>query len=309
MIHASHADDPIRRKIEALGTQLSLPTVCKALGVLEGEHASSRRGGGDEPMDVRAYERGDEARLIDWRTSARQGRPMVVNRERRATSRVWLLLDVGRQMTGVCPSGEKAWQVAANGLRMFAALSLRRADDVSLVFGDAGSITRVPFNGGFAQFERTLDKALERNWGRARNIDALLDYARRIKEHGSLIVLATDEMALSERHMATLRRIARTHPLVLINVGLLNPLSDAASPAALDGLSRRRVPAFLRTPRSAEEVATHRGYTAAALERELTSIGSRMIRADSSEGMFTAFVRMVSRAVAGTSFVPRVGRT
>lgn len=310
MIRSSHADDPIRRKIEALGTQLSLPTVRKALGVLEGEHASSRRGGGDEPMDVRAYERGDEARLIDWRTSARQGRPMVVNRERRATSRVWLLLDVGRQMTGVCPSGERAWQVAANGLRMFAALSLRRADDVSLVFGDAGSITRVPFNGGFAQFERTLDKALERDWGHARNIDALLDYARRIKEHGSLIVLATDEMALSERHMATLRRIARTHPLVLIDVGLLNPLSPSgAAPAAFDGLSRRRVPAFLRSPRAAQEVATHRGYTAAALERELTNIGSRMIRADSSEGMFVAFVRMVSRAVAGTSFTPRVGRS
>ncbi len=63
-------------------------------------------------------------------------------------------------MTGVCPSGERAWQVAANALRMFAALSLRRSDDISLVFGDESSITRVPFNGGFAQFERTLDKAL-----------------------------------------------------------------------------------------------------------------------------------------------------
>ena len=61
------------------------------------------------------------------------------------TSRVWLLLDVGREMTGSCPSGEPAYEVAANALRMFAALSLRRSDDVSLVFGDAASITRVPF--------------------------------------------------------------------------------------------------------------------------------------------------------------------
>ena len=89
---------------------------------------------------------------------------MVVERERLSTSRVWLLMDVGLEMTGVCPSGERAWQVAANALRMFAALSLRRSDDISLVFGDESSITRVPFNGGFAQFERTMDKALDRDW-------------------------------------------------------------------------------------------------------------------------------------------------
>ena len=51
--HSSSSDDRIRRKIEALGNSLSLPTVRKALGVLEGEHASNRRGGNDDPMDIR----------------------------------------------------------------------------------------------------------------------------------------------------------------------------------------------------------------------------------------------------------------
>ena len=109
-------------------------------------------------------------------------------------------------------------------LRMFAALSMRRADDISLVFGDESSITRIPFNGGFAQFERTLDTALRRNWNHGRNIDALLEYARRIKDHEALIVLATDEHAMAERHIIQFRRIARTHPVVLIDVATLNPI-------------------------------------------------------------------------------------
>ena len=33
--------------------------------------------------------------------------------------------------------------------------------EVSLVFGDSSNITRVPFHGGLAQFEHTLDKALD----------------------------------------------------------------------------------------------------------------------------------------------------
>lgn len=202
MIDQIRSDDPIRRKIETLGATLSLPTVRKALGILEGAHASNKRFGADDVVDIHAYEPGDEAKRIDWKTSARAGRPMVVQRERPSTSKAWLLLDVGQEMTAACPSSEQAYQVAANALCMFAALSLRRGDEVSMVFGDSASITRVPFNGGLAQFERTLDTALQREWTRPRNIDALLEYARRIRDKEALVVIATEEHALEERHLS-----------------------------------------------------------------------------------------------------------
>ena len=114
MIDAIRSEDPIRSKIEALGTTLSLPTVRKALGILEGAHASDKRFGADDVMDIRIYEPGDEAKRIDWKTSARVGRPMVVQRERPSTSRAWLLLDVGQEMTGTCVSGEQVHQVDAD---------------------------------------------------------------------------------------------------------------------------------------------------------------------------------------------------
>ncbi|KAE8127189.1 MULTISPECIES: DUF58 domain-containing protein [Bifidobacterium] len=286
-----------RRRIEALAGSLTLPTVRRALGVVEGEHTSHRRFGSDDVMDIRSYTIEDEARLIDWKTSARAGQPMVVQRERLVTSRAWLLLDVGREMCGACPSGETAYQVAANALCMFAGLSLKRSDDVSLVFADAASITRVPFHGGFAQFERTLDAALERDWRQPRNIDALLSYARRIRDREALIVLATDEHALRERHLRTIRSIARTHPVVLIDVATLNPLDAEASDRVIDGVSRRRVPAFLRDVQGAQEVTTHRDFLAAALEHELAVCGSTLIRAGSSEAMFARFVSMISFAL------------
>ena len=73
MIDAIRSEDPIRSKIEALGTTLSLPTVRKALGILEGAHASDKRFGADDVMDIRIYEPGDEAKRIDWKTSAHGG--------------------------------------------------------------------------------------------------------------------------------------------------------------------------------------------------------------------------------------------
>ena len=181
---------------------------------------------------------------------------------------------------------------------MFAALSLRRGDEVSIVFGDAASITRVPFNGGLAQFEQTLDNALQRDWSKPRNIDALLEYARRIRDRDALVILATDEHALEERHMESIRRIARTHPMVLIDVATINPFDDTHAHTVFDAGSDRRVPAFLRTGKTAQEVRTHREYLSASVRHELNRCGSTVIRADSSERMFREFVRMVSVSLA-----------
>lgn len=301
MTRTPRSSDSILKKIESLGTSLSLPTVRKALGLLEGAHASGRRPGSDDVLDIRPYADGDESRLIDWKTSARMGQPMLVQRERLATSRVWLMLDVGKEMLGSCEGGEPAYEVAANALRMFAMLSLRRSDDVSLVFGDCESITRVPFHGGFPDFERTLDAALDRRWSGPRNMEALLQYACGLGNRETMVVLASDEHAIQERHLTAVRSIARTHPLVLINVATINPFKRQEFKAVYEGSSKRRVPAFFIDANAEQEVSTHREYAAAALDRELVRDGATVIRADSSDGMFRQFVRLVSASMAGSA--------
>ncbi|RBP99945.1 DUF58 domain-containing protein [Bifidobacterium xylocopae] len=293
--------DPIRRRIEALSTQLSLPTVRRAMGILEGEHPSGERGTGYDYLSVRPYEPGDESRLIDWRSSARMGRPMVTERERLTTSRVWLLMDAGIEMGATTPSGESAAAVAANALRMFAALSLRRSDEVSVVLADSSSIRRTPSRGGFAQFERTLDQALEGALTTGRNLDALLDYAMRLRDSRTLLVLATDESAIGERQMTVISKLARTHPLTVVTVAGLNPFSpDSTFGPVVDGRSGRQVPAFLCGRREAQDVETHRRYQAQALKRDLARSGSTLIRSGSSQGMFTQFVRLLSTTLTAS---------
>ena len=291
---------PIRRKIENLGTRLSLPTVRRALGILEGEHPSSRRGVGGDAMGIRLYQQGDEARMIDWQASARMGHPMVVNTETRATSRVWLLLNAGREMTGSCPDGERAADVAANALLMFAALSVRRSDDISLVLADARSIARTPFNGDLAKFETLLDSSLRRTWNTPGDVGAMLDYARHINDPGALLVIALDDTSLGGDTLRAVRSLAQRHPLVVIAVGTVNPFSPPAQ-----GLERivaaetgRQVPAFLRGGWAWRETAAHREFVAARLRHELTRLGSTSLHASGSEEMLRAFVALVSATMA-----------
>ena len=98
--------------------------------------------------------------------------------------------------------------------------------------------------------------------------------------------------------MESIRRIARTHPMVLIDVATINPFDDAQARTVFNASSNRRVPAFLRTGKTAQEVRTHREYLSASVRHELNRCGSTVIRADSSERMFREFVRMVSVSLA-----------
>lgn len=292
--------DPIRRKIETLSKSLSLPTVRKAMGILEGEHPSSARFGNDGIMDIRPYDMSDEARHIDWKISARSGRPMVVQRERLSSSRVYLLCDVGTQMKASCTSGEYAYQVAANALCMFAALSLRRSDDITLMLVDAQQATHVPFHGSFAQFEHTLDREMHRRIGTApRDIDALLDCARHICDRNALIVIVSQEHAFEERHIAQIRQLTQQHPLLVVDVAVINPFTVTpvkSQPNAriVDENNHRYVPAFLRSQQSAQEIETHRAYNRTALEHVLSHSGAQLLYAASSQAMFEQFVQRIS---------------
>ncbi|MGB6451891.1 MAG: DUF58 domain-containing protein, partial [Steroidobacteraceae bacterium] len=59
-----------------------------------GPHASSHRGRGLEFQEVRQYVPGDDPRSIDWRVTARRGRPHTkLFREERERP-VWLLADL-----------------------------------------------------------------------------------------------------------------------------------------------------------------------------------------------------------------------
>ena len=73
---------------------LSLHAHRPALAQLLGSHRSAQRGRGLEFEEVRPYAPGDDARNIDWRVTARRGRPHTkLFREERERP-VWLLADL-----------------------------------------------------------------------------------------------------------------------------------------------------------------------------------------------------------------------
>lgn len=290
--------DPIRKRIESFGSRLTLPITRAALGALEGEHSSIQRGHGYDYLDLRAYQPDDEAQLIDWKASARSGKPIVVNKQRDVTSTVWLLLDTSSQMMGAARGEERLLDVAANALRMFALLSLKRSDDISLVFGDSRAITRLPFSGGYAKFDHLLDENLADLNPSPRNLTSLLEYASRIRGKNSLVVIASDDTAMGSEHEELIKIISQNHPLVFISATPLNPFEP--HPLTIqDGFTGKLMPAFLSTQRAAQSVNTRREFLATAFEKLLSRSSDTLLRAGSSEEMLNNFTHLISTRLRG----------
>lgn len=301
--------DEIRERIAAFGRRLSLPTVKRALGLLEGEHPSGRRGDGYEFLDERYYEPTDDARRIDWKATARRGRPIVIDREKQVTGKVWMLVDGGVEMTGMAAGGEPIMRVAFNAMRMFAMLSLRRGDDVCTAAANQGGVVRIPATSDLVEFDRTLPLLASRIGDAPRDLNALMSFSRHVSDRRCLMVIVSDALGWSRMPLQTLRFLRRTHPLMAVCVETVNPFSTRQTPAGVfDARTKRRLPSYLRTAEDARELDAHRAFLDANLARELRRLGVTYMRAGSSEEMFDRFVAALSRAMGGADASRGVGR-
>jgi len=69
-------------RIERLRAALSLPTLRRATGLLDGRHKSVFVGRGQDFDDMSFYRPGDDISDIDWKSSARLGQPVIKRYQR-----------------------------------------------------------------------------------------------------------------------------------------------------------------------------------------------------------------------------------
>jgi uncharacterized protein (DUF58 family) len=77
---------------------LTVRAGASTLGSLHGGHQSAHRGRGLEFQEVRLYAAGDDARNIDWRVTARRGRPHTKLFREERDRPVWLFADLDPAM-------------------------------------------------------------------------------------------------------------------------------------------------------------------------------------------------------------------
>jgi uncharacterized protein (DUF58 family) len=127
---------------------------------LAGSYDSALKGAGIEFEETRPYQPGDDARIIDWRVTARTGEPFVRRFRQERALAVHLLVDVSASMVGPRPE-RSVRDVAVEVAALIALLAAHAGDCIGLTLFSDRIEREVPPAGGMQHALRILRDLLE----------------------------------------------------------------------------------------------------------------------------------------------------
>ena len=286
---------PVRsREIHALSTRIQLPVMRKLLSIMDGQHSALRQGRGWEFMDLAPYQPGDDVREIDWAATARTGSPVIKRHEATANLQVMLVVDTGREMGALAPSGETKEEVA-----LAAWLSVARGDQIGLVAGDAERVRFMPARSGNAHAE-TIMRRIEEDITLSSphsDVPKLLARARTVTRRRSLIVIVTDATQPEPTRLSDdlIKSLSVRHQVILVSVEDIDPTSLEEGTNVVD-VTEGPLPDFLlRDSQLAGEAANLVAMRRHAVAQMLDKRGVIRVDVGSSQDVPRALMRALER--------------
>lgn len=231
----------------------------KVRSVLDGEYGSVHKGRSMDFDDLREYVPGDDIKDLDWKATARHGRPLIKRYIATRQHAVLLVVDTGCTMAALSDAQSTKRDVAVMAAGVFAQLANRHGDLTGLVAGpvsrsnvrvrNAERIMHVPFGSNELHIERMLrviHDAIDAE-GEMPRLDVLLDYVARNVRRRTVLVIVTDDIDLTERHRALLRRLDAQHEILFCTVGDVTMTDPSLRDRGLRVIgSGGHVPAYFR---------------------------------------------------------------
>lgn len=200
--------------------RLDLAPRGRVLATRSGGHLSRFRGRGMEFDESRVYQPGDDPRNMDWRVTARAGRPHVkLFREERERP-VWLLVDQGPSMRFGTRVAFKS-VIAAQAAALLGWSAADRGDRVGgLVFDERTHLERRPAarGAGLLPLLSRLAEAGGSAQGGYLGVAAAAEYLARLVRPGSLVAVISDFMDLREDRSHWLVQMGAASEVLLVLV-------------------------------------------------------------------------------------------
>ena len=195
--------------------KIDLTHARSARASLAGNHLSRFRGRGMDYQESRAYQAGDDVRSMDWRVTARTGKPHVKLYQEERERPVVLFLDLNPGMF-FGSRGMLKSVVAARAAALIAWAAAAHGDRVGAMLFNGGYCDLQPRGGkhGVLRLIRQVVEHTDPRTGvdaqtRSGGLNAALSRLRRVSRPGSLIVLLGDYYGIDDdsgKHLLHLRQ-------------------------------------------------------------------------------------------------------
>ena len=181
-----------------------------------GEYHSVFKGRGMTFSEVRAYQPGDDSRLIDWNVTARTGTPFVKIFEEERELTVFLLVDVSR--SGHFGTIEKfKTEIGAEIGAVLGFSAIKNNDKVGVIlFSDDVEQYIAPKKGKSHVLRVIRELLYHKPQGKGTSINKALDFLLKVSKRQSVVFLISDFQ--DDGYWRTLRIANRKHDLIGIHL-------------------------------------------------------------------------------------------
>lgn len=191
--------------------------------LMAGQYRSVFKGSGIEFEQVREYSPGDDVKALDWKVSARMGKPFIkVYREERE-SIVMLLVDMSASLKFGTFNGTKL-ERAAEVASVLAFNAIKNNDKVGIIFFTDRVEKYIPPQKGAGHIWRLIKEIFTFvPEGSGTSIASALDYCGRISKKRSLVFILSD--FFDQNYLNSLKALRRQHEIIGVNIydpGLFN---------------------------------------------------------------------------------------
>ena len=284
--------------------KLDLARRMPARAQLAGNHQSRFRGRGMDYLESRGYQPGDDIRNMDWRVTARAGRPHTKLFQEERERPVVLLVDLGPGMFFATRGALKS-VIAARTATLIAWAAAARGDRIGALLFNGGHRELRPRSGhrGVLQLIHALTEAADPIRGLSQGAhhtglnDALVRL-RRIVRPGSLVIMLSDFHALDQETGNHLARLRYHNDLLAIRV--LDPIEQAPPPPGSYAITDGAQTGLLDTA-SRGGHAAYEGYFSDQRERIQVAMGRHgvpLLQLSTGENVVSAVQQLFGRQAA-----------
>jgi uncharacterized protein (DUF58 family) len=198
-------------------------------GLLEGGRYALVHTRSLEFDDLRPYVPGDDVRDIDWKASARSGHVLIKRFVSEKHHKILVVADAGRNTTALAASGETKRDVAAHVIGSMGLITLRRSDEIGMVFGDARGCVDIRLRRGETHIEYMLHRFHHQTTTGPARSDILtqLNWVATHYRHPLLVFVVSDEPDADARLGEVLRRLTGRHDVMWAMVSDLPAVGSA----------------------------------------------------------------------------------
>jgi uncharacterized protein (DUF58 family) len=199
-------------------------------GLLEGGRYALVHTRSLEFDDLRPYVPGDDVRDIDWKASARSDQVLIKRFVSEKHHKILVVADAGRNTIAQASSGESKRDIATHVIGAIGLITLRRSDEIGMVFGDVRGCVDIRLRRGETHIESMLHRFHHHATSQpaASSILTQLNWVTQHHRRPLLIFVVSDEPDVDDRLGDALARLTARHDVMWAMI------TDAAAVGSVD---------------------------------------------------------------------------